>query len=121
MMTSVSRGVVAILRFEPCGTQERRQLISAKEETRHETARIQKELAARLSHELRNALACIQQFGNILADGLAGPLCDEQLEYLGIMLQNATRINTALDDLLAEDLDSTAKDANCNCLLTVGD
>jgi signal transduction histidine kinase len=55
------------------------------------------ELPANLSHELRNALACIQQFGNILADGLAGKLSDEQCEYLGIMLENASKIRCVLD------------------------
>jgi signal transduction histidine kinase len=50
-----------------------------------------------LSHELRNALACIQQFGNILVDGLAGELSGEQREYLGIMLENASKIRNLLD------------------------
>ena len=31
-------------------------------------------LSTYLSHELRNALACIHQFGNILVDWLAGEL-----------------------------------------------
>jgi signal transduction histidine kinase len=58
------------------------------------------ELSAYLSHELRNALACIQQFGSILADGLAGELSGEQREYLGIMLENASKIRRVLDSAL---------------------
>ncbi|MGA2645578.1 MAG: histidine kinase dimerization/phospho-acceptor domain-containing protein [Candidatus Sulfotelmatobacter sp.] len=58
------------------------------------------ELPAYLSHELRNALACIQQFGNILIDGLAGELSGEQREYLGIMLENASKIRSVLDSAL---------------------
>ena len=58
------------------------------------------ELTAYLSHELRNALACIHQFGNILLDGLAGELSGEQREYLGIMLENATKIRRVLDSAL---------------------
>jgi light-regulated signal transduction histidine kinase (bacteriophytochrome) len=58
------------------------------------------ELTAYLSHELRNALACIHQFGNILIDGLAGELSGEQREYLGIMLENATKIRRVLDSAL---------------------
>jgi hypothetical protein len=46
---------------------------------------------------LRNALACIHQFGSILVDGLAGELSGEQREYLGIMLENASKIRSALD------------------------
>ena len=58
------------------------------------------ELTAYLSHELRNALACIQQFGSILVDGLAGELSGEQREYLGIMLENASKIRRVLDSAL---------------------
>ena len=57
-------------------------------------------LSAYLSHELRNALACIQQFGKILVDGLAGELTGEQREYVGIMLENASRIRSVLDSAL---------------------
>jgi signal transduction histidine kinase len=53
-----------------------------------------------LSQELRNALACIQQFGSILVDGLAGELTGEQREYLGIMLENASKIRRVLDSAL---------------------
>jgi signal transduction histidine kinase len=57
------------------------------------------QLMAHLSHEIRNALTCIFQFGNILIGGLAGDLSGEQREYLGIMIENASRIRTALDAL----------------------
>ena len=58
------------------------------------------ELPAYLSHELRNALACIHQFGSILMDGLAGELSGEQREYVGIMLENASKIRRVLDSAL---------------------
>ena len=58
------------------------------------------DLPAYLSHELRNALACIQQFGNILADGLAGEMSSEQREYVGIILENARSIRSVLDSAL---------------------
>jgi signal transduction histidine kinase len=57
-------------------------------------------LSAYLSHELRNALACIHQFGNILVDGLAGELTSEQREYVGIMLENASKIRSVLNSAL---------------------
>jgi signal transduction histidine kinase len=57
-------------------------------------------LSAYLSHELRNALACIHQFGNILVDGLAGELTGEQREYVSIMLENASNIRRVLDSAL---------------------
>jgi signal transduction histidine kinase len=65
-----------------------------------EPTRSSSELTAHLSHELRNALACIQQFGNILLDGLAGGLSCEQRQYVGIMLENASNIRKALDSVL---------------------
>jgi len=57
-------------------------------------------LTAYLSHELRNALACIHQFGNILVDGLAGELTGEQREYVSIMLESASKIRGVLDSAL---------------------
>jgi signal transduction histidine kinase len=65
-----------------------------------ESTRRSSELTAYLSHELRNALACIHQFGNILVDGLAGELSSEQREYVGIMLENASKIRKVLDSAL---------------------
>jgi signal transduction histidine kinase len=58
------------------------------------------DLSVYLSHELRNALACIHQFGNILVDGLAGELTGEQREYVGIMLENASKIRSVLNSSL---------------------
>jgi signal transduction histidine kinase len=57
-------------------------------------------LSTYLSHELRNALACIHQFGSILVDGLAGELTGEQREYVSIMLENASNIRSVLDSAL---------------------
>jgi DNA-binding NarL/FixJ family response regulator len=79
---------------------ERKQLCA---DSDNEVQRIKKDneaLVAHLSHEIGNALACIYQFGAILVDGLAGQLTTEQSEYLGIMLDNASRIRNALDGLL---------------------
>jgi signal transduction histidine kinase len=63
-------------------------------------ASVSSNLSTYLSHELRNALACIHQFGNILVDGLAGELSGEQREYIGIMLENASKIRSVLDSAL---------------------
>ena len=58
-----------------------------------------KESIARESHELRNALECIHQFGNILLDGLAGPISEGQCECVGIILQNASRVRIVVENL----------------------
>jgi signal transduction histidine kinase len=79
---------------------ERKRLIAEREEGYRRMTKDREELTAHLSHEFRNALACIYQFGNILMDGLAGPISEEQRDYLGIMLENASRIRCVLDQLL---------------------
>jgi DNA-binding response OmpR family regulator len=72
-------------------TMERQHLLAAIEDG--------KESIARESHELRNALACIHEFGNIVLDGLAGPISDELREYVGIILQNASRVQVVVENL----------------------
>jgi DNA-binding NtrC family response regulator len=81
-------------------TIERKQLIVDEETARRLTTKDSEELNAHLSHEIRNALTCIFQFGNILKGGLAGELSAEQRQYLGIMIENASRILSALDGLM---------------------
>jgi DNA-binding NtrC family response regulator len=76
---------------------ERKQLIAEAEHARRQATKNEAELISHLSHEWRNALACIHQFGNILIDGLAGELSAEQREYLCIMLENSTKIRSVLD------------------------
>jgi len=52
------------------------------------------------SHEFRTPLAVIKEFTSILADGLGGPVTDEQAEYLGIMSNAVTDLAQMVDDLL---------------------
>lgn len=54
-------------------------------------------LSPDLSHDVQNALACIEQFGTIILDGLAGTVSEEQRKYLDIMLKNASIIRNVLD------------------------
>ena len=79
-----------------------------------EPIRRSSELTAYSSHELRNALACIHQFGNILVDGLAGGLSSEQREYVGIMLENASKIRKVLDRALDGTPDPPEESTNTN-------
>ena len=74
-----------------------------------EPSRRSSELTAYLSHELRNAIACIHQFGNILVDGLSGELSGEQREYVSIMLENASKIRKLLDRAMDGTPDPIAK------------
>ena len=78
---------------------ERKEFIVDREADLRELTKDRKELIAHLSHELRNALTCIFQFGNILTGGLAGELSEDQHNYLGIMMENASRIRILLNRL----------------------
>jgi DNA-binding response OmpR family regulator len=79
---------------------ERKQILGEKERNRRHLTNVDAQLTAHLSHELRNALACIHQFGTILIDGLAGSMSEEQREYLCIMIENASKIRSVLDEAL---------------------
>jgi DNA-binding response OmpR family regulator len=79
---------------------ERKKLIAGTEPTGRRATGIQTGLSAHLSHEIRNALACIHQFGTILIDGVAGSVSTEQREYLCIIIENATKIRQVMDNAL---------------------
>jgi DNA-binding response OmpR family regulator len=79
---------------------DRKQFIIAREAGRRQITKDDGQLSAHLSLEFRSALACIFQFGNILMGGLGGELSEEQRQYLGIMLENASHIRSMLDGLL---------------------
>ena len=53
-----------------------------------------------MSHELRTPLSVILGFGSILQDGLAGPVNDEQTQYLERVLANGRHLNQLVDDML---------------------
>jgi DNA-binding response OmpR family regulator len=79
---------------------ERKHFTAGRDQSGPRTTNAEAQLTAHLSHELRNALACIHQFGTIMIDGLAGSVSEEQREYLCIMLENASKIRTVLDEAL---------------------
>lgn len=53
-----------------------------------------------LSHELKTPLTAAREFVSILIDGLAGPLTDTQLDYLGIAKESCDQMTMGLNDLL---------------------
>lgn len=53
-----------------------------------------------LSHELKTPLTSAREFISILADGLAGPLNQTQLEFLGIARESCDQLRVCIDDLL---------------------
>ncbi len=97
-----------------CELGETRTTISRQEETLREQSDGISRLAASLitanraknhflglmSHELRTPLSVILGFGSILQDGLAGPVSDEQSQYLERVLSNGRHLNQLVDDML---------------------
>ena len=53
-----------------------------------------------LSHELKTPLTAACEFVSILMEGLAGPLNETQLEYLGIAKESCNQLRLHINDLL---------------------
>lgn len=62
--------------------------------------RMKSDVVAALSHELRTPLTAIRGFTEVLADGEAGSLTDEQREYLAVIDSAARRLQRQVDDLV---------------------
>ncbi|GAC1431772.1 MAG: hypothetical protein NVS4B1_30460 [Ktedonobacteraceae bacterium] len=65
-----------------------------------EVDRMKSEFVSLVSHELRTPLTSIKGYIDLLVDGDAGELNEEQLEYLGIAKNNADRLVALINDLL---------------------
>lgn len=52
------------------------------------------------SHQLRTPLSAINMYTQMLRDGFVGPLNNEQLEFIQIILGSVTRMNDLIDTLL---------------------
>ncbi len=65
-----------------------------------EIERMKSELVSTVSHELRTPLATMKEFVSILSDGIAGPVTNDQKEYLTIVMSNMNRLGRMINDLL---------------------
>src|SRR6266540_1884732 len=70
------------------------------ERARAEQIRLRDQFLTHVSHELRTPLAAMHQFLDILADGLAGALNDEQQAYIQRTLRNARQLESMVAELL---------------------
>jgi len=62
-----------------------------------------------VSHELRTPLTAIYQFACLIRDGLGGPVTDEQLDYVGVILRNSRALSDMIGDLLEATRAETGK------------
>ena len=65
-----------------------------------EVQKIHKTFIANVSHDLRTPLASIEQYSNILLDGLAGELTDDQKSYIDIIRRSSFRLHNIIENLI---------------------
>lgn len=58
------------------------------------------EFLAHMSHELRTPLNAILGFADVLSEGMAGPLTDEQREYIGDIHASGLHLLSLINDVL---------------------
>ena len=80
-----------------------RMRVEAEREKRHRAEaadRIKSSFLATMSHELRTPLNAIIGFTGIMAQGLAGPLTEEQRQQLGLVQSSARHLLALVNDVL---------------------
>ncbi|MHB8767323.1 MAG: sensor histidine kinase, partial [Deferrisomatales bacterium] len=70
------------------------------EERLRELDRLKSEFVSLVSHELKTPLTSIGGYVDLLLDGDAGPLTDEQRDFLEVVHRNARRLTALIEDLL---------------------
>jgi PAS domain S-box-containing protein len=65
-----------------------------------ELDRLKDEFVALVSHELRTPLTSIRGYLELVLDGEAGPVTDDQRQFLGVVERNANRLLDLVGDLL---------------------
>jgi PAS domain S-box-containing protein len=81
-------------------------LVSARlaaEQSQHEAlaaSRAKSDFLARMSHELRTPLAAIMGYGELLSDGITGPVNEEQKKQLNRIRSSANHLLAIIDEIL---------------------
>jgi PAS domain S-box-containing protein len=75
-------------------------LLAARNEELIRASRAKSEFLGSMSHELRTPLNAIIGFSELLAQGVAGPLNADQLEYVGHALEGGRHLLTLINDVL---------------------
>lgn len=65
-----------------------------------EVQKIHKTFISNVSHDLRTPLAAIDQYVNILLEGLAGELADEQRDYVDVIRRSSFRLYNLIENLI---------------------
>ena|GEM_PF-745252 len=65
-----------------------------------EVQKIHKTFIANVSHDLRTPLAAIDQYVNILLEGLAGDLTEDQRGYVDVIRRSSFRLHSLVENLI---------------------
>lgn len=65
-----------------------------------EASRAKSDFLANVSHELRTPLSAVMGFSEIIRDGMAGPVTDEQKEYLTDIMESGQHLLDLINDIL---------------------
>lgn len=82
---------------------EKRKLVERLEEARliaEAASNAKSEFLANVSHELRTPLSAVIGFSEIIRDGMAGPVTDEQKEYLADIMESGEHLLQLINDIL---------------------
>ena len=77
-----------------------RRAIEEQNERLRQLDQLKTDFVANVSHELRTPLTSIMGFAELLTDGAAGSLSEEQAEYLDVIQRSSTRMLALVTDLL---------------------
>jgi len=102
MQTSVLDISSKVIRVVGVNTDitDRKEAEAAKEKKGGEQLKFKDDFLSHVSHELRTPLTAIKQFTDILLDGMAGDLTEDQSKYQRIVLKNILQLQSMIDDLL---------------------
>lgn len=81
-------------------TSELEDLNEELEDSRKQQLELKDRFLSHVSHELRTPLAAVQQFVEILLDGVAGEITDEQRGYLDLAFKNVRQLEAMISDLM---------------------
>jgi signal transduction histidine kinase len=91
---------VAAMEEAYAGLQKKNRQLSEAVERLQEADRMKSNFLATVSHELRTPLTSVIGYSEMLLEGLAGPLTDEQKEYVGTVLGKADQLLQLITGIL---------------------